>query len=91
MTASEEKEIIKVVNAAYGHERLTAHHFERWRKQDPSYNNEWVLLAIVDDRIAAVVCSRQDVRYNQIYGKRRGYLGPGCTLPEFAGKVSTRC
>jgi len=86
MTASEEAEVIKVVNIAYGHERLTKFHFERWRKQDPLFNNDWVLLATVDKKIVAVACSRQDLRYNQTYGKFRGYLGPGCTLPEFRSK-----
>jgi len=86
MTASEETEVINVVNIAYGHERLTKFHFERWRKQDPLFNNDWVLLATVDKKIAAVACSRQDLRYNQTYCKLRGYLGPGCTLPEFRSK-----
>jgi GNAT superfamily N-acetyltransferase len=86
MTSSEEAEVIRVVNASYGHERITKFHFERWMKQDPLFNDDWVLLATVDGKITAVACSRQDLRYNQTYNKRRGYLGPGCTLPEFRSK-----
>jgi ribosomal protein S18 acetylase RimI-like enzyme len=86
MTDSEEDEIINVVNAAYGHERLTKQHFERWRKQDPLFSNEWVLLGVLEDKIVSVVCSRQDIGYNQTHGKRRGYLGPAGTLPEFRSR-----
>jgi ribosomal protein S18 acetylase RimI-like enzyme len=86
MKPNEEDTVIRAVNEAYGYERLTRSHFERWRNQIPMFSEDWILLAFVDGEVAGAVCASQDVRYNQTYNKRRGYLGPGATLPKFRRK-----
>ena len=83
MKKSERGEVIDAVNAAYGKRRLTQDHFSRWRRQDPQFNEDWVLVAILDEKIVGVLCLREDLQYSQVSGKRRGYMGPAATLPQY--------
>lgn len=82
----EEEEMIKTVNLAYGRERLTMDSIRKWKKEDPAFNEKWIHIAEYDRKIVSVVVSRRDVKYNNYFGARRGYLGPAATLPEFRGK-----
>jgi ribosomal protein S18 acetylase RimI-like enzyme len=83
MKKSEMGEVIDVVNAAYRKRRLTQDHFSRWRRQDIQFNEDWVLVAILDEKIVGVLCLREDLQYSQVSGKRRGYMGPAATLPQY--------
>lgn len=82
----EEEEMIKTVNTAYGGERLAPDSIQRWKAEDPEFNEEWIHVAEYNEKIVSVVVSRRDIEYNEYFGGRRGYLGPAATLSEFRGK-----
>lgn len=86
MKNSEVSEVIDVVNSAYGKRRLTPEHFDRWRREDPLFNEDWILVAVSEGKIVGVVCLRQDLDYNRVYAKHRGYMGPAATLREYRSR-----
>jgi len=86
MRESEESQVIDVVNAAYGKRRLTQDHFDRWRREDPLFNEDWVLVAISDGKMVGVLCLRQDLQYNRVLRRRRGYVGPAATLSQYRSR-----
>jgi len=82
----EEKEFVEAVNAGFGWERLKMGIIQRWKTENPPFDEEWVHLAKCNGRIVSVVASRPDTNYNNVYGGRRGYLGPATTLAEYRNK-----
>ena len=82
----EEEEMVETINRAYGKERVSRSSIERWRKDDPLFNEEWIHVADFEGKIVSVVVSRRDLEYNRYFKAKRGYLGPAGTLPEFRGK-----
>jgi ribosomal protein S18 acetylase RimI-like enzyme len=86
MRESEESQVIDVVNAAYGKRRLTQDHFDRWRREDPLFNEDWILVAISDGKMVGVLCLRQDLQYSRVLRRRRGYVGPAATLPQYRSR-----
>jgi len=79
----EEADLIEVVNASFGRERLKKGCVERWKEEHGDFDESWIHVAEVDGRMVSAVVSSPDREYNEYYGKRRGYLGPAATLPEF--------
>jgi len=43
-------------------------------------------LATLKDRTLSVVVAWPAVKYNELFGEKRGYLGPTTTVPEFRSK-----
>ncbi|KPV62554.1 MAG: putative acetyltransferase [Candidatus Bathyarchaeota archaeon BA1] len=83
---NEEEALVKVVNAAYGLERLRFGALSRWKSEDPMFTEEWVHVAELHGEIVSVVVSRTDREFNQRYGAKRGYLGPAATHPSHTRK-----
>jgi ribosomal protein S18 acetylase RimI-like enzyme len=82
----EEEEFVEAVNAGFGSERIKLGAVRKWKSECPLFNEEWICVAEIGNKIVSVVVSRPDVEYNEFFGHRRGYLGPAATLPEHRGK-----
>jgi len=82
----EEKEFVEAVNAGFGWERLKVGAIQRWKSECPSFDEEWIHVAELDNKIVSVAVSRLDVDYNKFFGGKRGYLGPTATLPKHRGR-----
>jgi ribosomal protein S18 acetylase RimI-like enzyme len=82
----EEKKVVETVNSVFGWERLKLGFVEKGKIESPHFDEEWVHLAAVEDRILSVVVAWPAVKYNTLFGARRGYLGPAATVPEFRSK-----
>jgi ribosomal protein S18 acetylase RimI-like enzyme len=82
----EEAELVEAVNAGFGWERLELGDLEKWKTEDPPFNEEWVQVADADGRIVSVVVAKPDTNFNKYMHCRMGYLGPAATLPEFRNK-----
>jgi len=83
---NEEAEFVDTVNAGFGWERLELGDLERWKTEDPPFDEEWVQVAEVGGRIVSVVVAKPDTDFNKYLHSRTGYLGPATTLPEFRNK-----
>jgi ribosomal protein S18 acetylase RimI-like enzyme len=86
LKAEEEEEFVEAVNAGFGSERLKLGAIQKWKSECPPFNEEWICVAEIDNKIVSVVVSRPDAEHNEFFGHRRGYLGPAATLPEHRGK-----
>lgn len=82
----EKKALVEAVNAGFGWERLKLGVIRKWKSECSSFNEEWIHVAELDNKIVSVVVSRLDVKYNESFGGKRGYLGPAATLPGHRGK-----
>jgi ribosomal protein S18 acetylase RimI-like enzyme len=82
----EEKKVAETVNSVFGWERLKLGFIEKGKDESPPFDEEWVQLAVLEDRILSVVIAWPAVKYNELFGGRRGYLGPAATVPEFRSK-----
>ncbi|MGA3191868.1 MAG: GNAT family N-acetyltransferase [Candidatus Bathyarchaeia archaeon] len=82
----EEKKVVETVNSVFGWERLKQGFVEKGKVESPPFDEEWVHLATLEDRILSVVVAMPAVKYNTLFGGRRGYLGPAATVPEFRSK-----
>jgi len=82
----EEKELVEVMNASFGCERLKIGCITKWKSESPPFNEDWVQVAEVEDKIVSAVVAKPDTDYNESFKGRRGYLGPAATLPEYRGK-----
>ncbi|MEM3699828.1 MAG: GNAT family N-acetyltransferase [Candidatus Bathyarchaeia archaeon] len=83
---NEEEKFVEAVNAGFGHERVTIGSIARWKSESPPFDEEWVHVAEINNKIVSVVVSRPDTEYNKFFNGKRGYLGPAATLPEYRGK-----
>jgi len=82
----EEAKLVQVINAGFGWGRLEFGDLEEWKVEDPPFNEEWVQVAEVGERIVSAVVAKPDTNYMKYLHVKRGYLGPAATLPEFRGK-----
>lgn len=82
----EEAEFVETVNAGFGWERLEVGDLERWKTEDPPFDEEWVQVAEAAGKIVSVVVAKPDTDYNKYLHCRMGYLGPAATLSEFRNK-----
>ena len=86
LRVGEEKKLVEAVNKSFGWERLKIGVINRWKKENPPFNEDWVHVAEINSKIVSVVVSRPNKEYNEFYHAKRGYLGPAATLPEYRGK-----
>lgn len=86
LRSDEEKQLIEVINAGFGWKRLEPGILETWRVEDPPFNEEWVQVAEIGQRIVSAVVVKPDTEYNKYLHIMRGYLGPAATLQEFRNK-----
>jgi ribosomal protein S18 acetylase RimI-like enzyme len=84
--AVEERSIVEAVNSVFGWQRLKDGFIEKGKAESPPFDEEWVHLAALQDRILSVVVAWPAVKYNRFFGGRRGVLGPAATIPEFRSK-----
>jgi hypothetical protein len=82
----EEAEFVQSVNEGFGWERLELGDLERWKAEDPPFDEKWVKVAEAAGKIVSVVVAKPDTDYNKYLHTRMGYLGPATTLPEFRNK-----
>jgi ribosomal protein S18 acetylase RimI-like enzyme len=82
----EEAAFVETVNAGFGWERLELGDFEKWKAEDPPFDEEWVQVAEAAGKIVSVVVAKPDTDYNKYLHCRMGYLGPATTLPDFRNK-----
>jgi ribosomal protein S18 acetylase RimI-like enzyme len=83
---NEEEELTAVANIGFGWQRLESGILEKWKSEDPPFNEDWVQVAEFNDRIVSAVVARPDTDYMKYLHLQRGYLGPAVTLPEFRNK-----
>jgi ribosomal protein S18 acetylase RimI-like enzyme len=82
----EEAKFVETVNAGFGWERLELGDLERWKAEDPPFDEGWVQVAEAAGKIVSVVVAKPDTDYNKYLQCRMGYMGPATTLPEFRNK-----
>jgi len=82
----EEEKLIAVINTGFGLERLERGDLETWKREDPPFNEDWVQVAQVKDRLVSAVVAKPDSDAIKYLHLNRGYLGPAATLPEFRNK-----
>jgi ribosomal protein S18 acetylase RimI-like enzyme len=78
----EEKEFVDAVNAGFEAERVELGDIQRWKTENPPFDEKWIHVAETNGKIVSVVVAKPDTRYNSFYKAKRGYLGPAATLPE---------
>jgi ribosomal protein S18 acetylase RimI-like enzyme len=82
----EEEKLVAVVNAGFGWQRLEPGVLEDWKSTDTPFNEDWVQVADIGERIVSAVVAKPDTDYVKYLHLKRGYLGPAATLPEFRNK-----
>jgi ribosomal protein S18 acetylase RimI-like enzyme len=82
----EEEELVTVINAGFGWQRLELGVLETWKSEDPPFSEEWVQVAEIGQRIVSAVVAKPDTDYVKYPHLKRGHLGPAATLPEFRNK-----
>jgi ribosomal protein S18 acetylase RimI-like enzyme len=82
----EEDELIAVMNAGFGWQRLKHGAIESWKSEDPPFTEDWVQVAEIKSRIVSAVVAKPDTDYNNYFHEKRGHLGPAATLREFRNK-----
>ena len=83
---NEEETLVTVINAGFRQQRLERGDLETWKREDPPFNEEWVQVAQVDERLVSAVVAKPDTDSIRYLHLNRGYLGPAATLPEFRNK-----
>jgi len=82
----EEKAFVKAVNMGFQNERVKIGDIRKWKEESPPFDEEWVSVADINDKIVSVVVGKPDSWYNKSFKGNRGYLGPASTLHEHRGK-----
>jgi ribosomal protein S18 acetylase RimI-like enzyme len=82
----EEEKLVAVTNAGFGWQRLEPGILETWKSEDPPFNEDWVQVAEIGERIVSAVVAKPDTDYMKYLHFKRGHLGPAATLPEFRNK-----
>lgn len=82
----EEEKLVAVVNAGFGWQRLEPGVLETWKSEDPLFNEDWVQVAEIGERIVSAVVAKPDTDYMKYLHFKRGHLGQAATLPEFRNK-----
>lgn len=78
----EEKEFVEAVNAGFGWQRVKMGDIQRWKPESPPFDEEWIQIAEIGNRIVSIVVAKPDTYYNRFFNGKRGYLGPATTLSE---------
>lgn len=86
MRQGEEKEVVAMVNAVFGWDRLKPDFVEKGKVDSPPFDEEWVQVAFHGDQVVSVVVAWPATEFNAYYKTKRGYLGPAATIPEYRGK-----
>jgi ribosomal protein S18 acetylase RimI-like enzyme len=86
LRTDEEEELITIINAGFGSQRLECGDLKTWKREDPPFNEEWVQVAQLDERLISAVVAKPDTDSIRYLHLNRGYLGPAATLPEFRNK-----
>jgi predicted N-acetyltransferase YhbS len=86
MRPEEEKNVVEVVNAVFGWERLESNFVDKGKVESAPFSEDWVFLAESEGRVLSVVVAWPAVKFNQFFGAKRGYLGPAATVPEYRSK-----
>ncbi len=86
----EEEEFVRLLNTSYARPRLTLKDLDAWHRDDPLFKYDRIQVVEYQGRLIGGGVSRADVEYNEHYHKKRGYLGPSGTLPEFRGRGLNR-
>ena len=82
----EEEKLIALVNTGFGWERIEPGDLKTWKTEDPPFNEDWVQVAEVNERIISAVVAKPDTDSINYLHLKRGYLGPAATLPDFRNK-----
>ncbi len=78
----EEGALIDLMNRSFGFKRLDMEEVMSWYKV-PGFSEEWIQVAELDGRLISATVCMLDHEYFRHFGRRRGYLGPAATLPEY--------
>lgn len=78
----EEKEFVQLVNAGFDFERVKMGDIQKWKTESPPFDEQWIHVAEIDEKLVSVVVAKPDVGYNRFFNAKRGYLGPATTLRE---------
>ena len=82
----EENEFVQLVNNGFGYERVRPGDIQKWKTENPPFDEEWIHVAESDGKLVSVVVAKPDVGYNRFFNAKRGYLGPAATLHEYRGR-----
>lgn len=82
----EEEDLVGVMNAGFGWQRLRLGSLETWKSEDPPFDEDWVQIAEMNERIVSAVVAKPDTDHVRYLHLQRGYLGPAATLPEFRNR-----
>jgi hypothetical protein len=82
----EENEFVQLVNTGFGYERVQPGDVQKWKTENPPFDEEWIHVAESDGKLVSVVLAKPDVGYNRFFNAKRGYLGPAATLHEHRGR-----
>ncbi len=82
----EENEFVQLVNTGFEYERVRLGDIQKWKTENPPFDEEWIHVAESNGKLVSVVVAKPDVGYNRFFNAKRGYLGPAATLHEYRGK-----
>ena len=79
----EENEFVQLVNTGFEYERVRPGDIQKWKTENPPFDEEWIHIAESNGKLVSVVVAKPDVGYNRFFNAKRGYLGPAATLHEY--------
>ncbi|MEM4657029.1 MAG: GNAT family N-acetyltransferase [Candidatus Methanosuratincola sp.] len=74
--------LLDLMNRSFGFERLDMGEVQSWWEV-PGFSEEWIQVAEVGGQLVSATVCMLDHEYFKNFGRRRGYLGPAATLPEY--------
>jgi len=86
LKSEEEKEFVEAINTAFGSERLKVGMIQKWKSELPTFNEKWIHIAELDNKIVAVVVAKPDTNPKKFFEGKRAYLGPAATLPKYRSR-----
>uniref|UniRef100_A0A7C3ERP9 GNAT family N-acetyltransferase n=1 Tax=Candidatus Methanomethylicus mesodigestus TaxID=1867258 RepID=A0A7C3ERP9_9CREN len=78
----EEGALVELINRSFGFKRLDMEEVRSWWEV-PGFSEEWIQVAELDERLVSATVCMLDNEYFEHFGRKRGYLGPAATLPEY--------
>jgi ribosomal protein S18 acetylase RimI-like enzyme len=82
----EENKFVELVNTVFEYERVRPGNIQKWKTENPSFDEDWIQVAESNGKLVSVVVAKSDLGYNKFFNAKRGYLGPAVTLPEYRGR-----
>ncbi len=82
----EENDFVQLVNTGFEWERVRAGDIQKWKTENPPFDEKWIHVAVSNGILVSVVVAKPDVGYNRFFNAKRGYLGPAATLHEYRGR-----